>query len=48
MIEYFLFEQFGLLNSKIDFIFLIEEYAKEIVVYCVFGINRCFFKEVKS
>lgn len=48
MTEYLLFEQFGLLNSKIDLTSLIEEHAKETVVHCVPGINRCLLKEVKS
>lgn len=40
--------QFGLLNSKIDLTSLIEEHAKETVVHCVPGINRCLLKEVKG
>lgn len=45
---YLVFEQFGLLNSKIDLTSLIEEHAKETVVHCVPGINRCLLKEVKG
>ncbi|XP_061175152.1 DNA-directed RNA polymerase I subunit RPA1-like [Saccostrea echinata] len=40
--------QFGLLNSKIDLTSLIEEHAKETVIHCVPGINRCLLKEVKG